>query len=327
MKKMFIALLIGTTFIPSAFAASFSDVSSATLYQLEISWLAENGVIQGYNDGRFGPDDCVKRAELLKMIYLLQDEKLSTQTKAFFSDTEVGAWYMPYVNTAKEKGTVQGYLDGTFKPGQCVNRAEALKIAMNAFKRPLSVEKFQREVCDVHDNDWFSAFVHTALRSRSVGGEHTTGCANGGLNFKPAGDMSRKEVATMLYRLKFLNDIGGEIFGDVYPVEGSIYSNPVPTTAVIKAIAETDARGAQLVWTDETYHPGSTVKSYQIEIQCGDCTGSEGVWTTLNNDEDTATDHRLTYGLGIDGGSEYRFRVRALDKYGQKGIWSRYMNF
>jgi hypothetical protein len=58
------------------------------------------------------------------MIYELKDKELSTDKRSNFKDTEAGQWYIPYVNTAKEEGTVNGYPDDTFKPGQCVNRAE-----------------------------------------------------------------------------------------------------------------------------------------------------------------------------------------------------------
>ncbi|MBU2213578.1 S-layer homology domain-containing protein [Patescibacteria group bacterium] len=45
-------------------------------------------------------------------------------------------WYAPYVRYAKTYGIVEGYPDGTFKPAQTVNFAEALKIAYSTLNIP-----------------------------------------------------------------------------------------------------------------------------------------------------------------------------------------------
>lgn len=310
--------------VPTAFAA-FSDVNSSTLYSQDIEWLANNNVIQGYPDGTFGPDKCVKRAELLKMIYELKDKELSNDTRSNFKDTEVGQWYVPYVNTAKEEGTVQGYPDGTFKPGQCVNRAEALKIAHNAFLTNYSSEKFQREICDVHDTDWYSMYVHFGLSKRTVGGESTTTGKCGGIDFHPESDMTRKEVATMLFRLKTMTDLNlTSGLSDQKPTEGSLYSNPIPFAPSIITIPDSDGRVAKLRWTDE-YNQADKygIKKYEVQVECLDCIGT-------SSDEDIETQivevNHYDYGMHIDG-SEYRYRVRGVDSIGTKGVWSRYVKF
>ncbi|MDD5075378.1 MAG: S-layer homology domain-containing protein, partial [Candidatus Peribacteraceae bacterium] len=47
-------------------------------------------------------------------------------------DMDESAWYAPYVRYAKAQGVIQGYPDGTFRPTQAVNFAEALKMAYAA---------------------------------------------------------------------------------------------------------------------------------------------------------------------------------------------------
>jgi hypothetical protein len=323
MKKILTSLLMAVLLVPTAFAA-FSDVNSTTLYNQDIEWLANNNVIQGYPDGTFGPDKCVKRAELLKMIYELKDKELSNDTRSNFKDTEVGQWYIPYVNTAKEEGTVQGYSDGTFKPGQCVNRAEALKIAQNAYIKGYTPEKFQREICDVHDTDWFSNYVHFGLTKRTVGGEHTTQGDCGGIDFHPESDMTRKEVATMLFRLKTMTDLNWTGMSDQKPTKGSLYNNPIPYTPLIATISDSDGQIAKLRWSDE-YNQADKygIKKYEVQIECLDCLG-------ISSDEGNETQivevNHYDYGMRIDG-SKYRYRVRGVDSIGTKGIWSRYIEF
>lgn len=324
MKKILTSLLIAALFIPTALA--FSDVGTSTLYWLDIEWLAKNNVIQGYPDGTFGPDKCVKRAELLKLIYELQDKELSNDTRSNFKDTEVGQWYIPYVNTAKELGTIEGYPDGTFKPGQCVNRAEALKITQNAFIKGYTPEKFQREVCDVHDTDWFSSYVHFGLTRRVVGGETTTNGDCGGLNFRPGDDMTRKEIATNLFRLKTMTDLNWTGMSDQKPTEGSLYNNPIPYTPSIKSIPDSDSTIAMLRWSNE-YNQADKygIKKYEVEVECLDCENM-GISSDENIETHIVEENNYDYSMRLDG-SEYRYRVRGVDSIGTKGIWSRYIKF
>lgn len=324
MKKIFISMLVAATLIPTAFAA-FSDVTSDTLYNQDIQWLANNKVIQGYPDGTFGPDKCVKRAELLKMIYELQDKELSNDTRSNFKDTEVGQWYIPYINTAKELGTIQGYADGTFKPDQCVNRAEALKITQNAYIKGYAPEKFFREVCDVHDNDWFSSYVHFGLTRRTIGGELTSPGDCGGLNFRPGDDMTRKEIATILFRLKTMTDLNWTSgLSDQKPTPGSIYNNPIPYTPSIRILPESDAIIAELRWSNEIDKNATFgIKKYEVEVECLDCDNTSAA---ENIETFVSEKNSYDYAERIDG-TKFRYRVRGTDSANSKGTWSRYIKF
>ncbi len=54
---------------------------------------------------------------------------LTASTRADFSDVKPDAWYMPYFNFAVEKGIIEGYNDGTVRPGNNIYRGEMAKIA------------------------------------------------------------------------------------------------------------------------------------------------------------------------------------------------------
>lgn len=122
----------------------FKDVSHATAYSEQITRLAHLGIITGQgNTFEYQPGATVNRAEILKMA--LNSFANDTSKYAFeetrsedyvnpFKDVDSNAWYFPYVQSAVDYGFVKGYPDGTFKPGQVVNRAEALKIAMECAK-------------------------------------------------------------------------------------------------------------------------------------------------------------------------------------------------
>lgn len=91
-----------------------------------------HGVIHGYPDGTFRPEQPVNRAEALKI--LLRTSGLEPFDDAVdlgrFSDIEPNAWYEEYIESALSYGFVEGYPDGTFRPGREITRAEAAKLTL-----------------------------------------------------------------------------------------------------------------------------------------------------------------------------------------------------
>lgn len=120
----------------SALAATFTDVNEGDTYYLAISSLAEEGVIQGYDDSTFKSAQEINRAEAVKMILtasgLLDSEEVLAVEEEPFTDTPAGSWYTPYLAIAKEKGLINGYEDGSFHPEETINLAGALKILLEA---------------------------------------------------------------------------------------------------------------------------------------------------------------------------------------------------
>ena len=121
-------------FVPnvSAVEPPFPDMAGSFYrYREAVSYLVERGIITGYPDGSFKPKNTINRAELLTVILRGKTEVEPLQRRCF-SDVNPEAWFAPYVCTAKNRGIVDGYSNGTFKPEQTVNFAEAIKIILNA---------------------------------------------------------------------------------------------------------------------------------------------------------------------------------------------------
>lgn len=192
---------------------TYSDVNSNTYYFDSINWAVVNGIATGYDDGRWGPDDCVTRAQLMKMIVVATDgsygEVIPTKV---FKDVKAGDWFVDYVTIGYNNNWIKGYADGTFKPNKCVNRAEAMKMATNAmFANPNldssggPVMYDDKIVADIKISDWFGPFSRFLFKDRLVGTYHTrfSGEVGGAtaINFYPSESMSRKEVAAMLHRI------------------------------------------------------------------------------------------------------------------------------
>lgn len=114
----------------------FSDVSQNHPNASAITFVKEQGIVKGYADGSFKPDARINRAEFTKIIVgaTFGPEYIeSCKLTSLFSDVSAGDWFAPFVCLAKKENIIGGYPDGTFKPAQNVNFAEASKIVVNAF--------------------------------------------------------------------------------------------------------------------------------------------------------------------------------------------------
>jgi hypothetical protein len=109
---------------------AFPDVDCEEWYGIYVTYLNEIGVIEGYEDGTFRPDQQVSRAEAVKMliyIKLLQDTDISDVLNPF-SDVFLEDWFHNVVMVSYKLGIVEGYEDGTFRPNNAITRAEFTKV-------------------------------------------------------------------------------------------------------------------------------------------------------------------------------------------------------
>ncbi|MBT7484486.1 hypothetical protein HN680_06965, partial [Candidatus Peregrinibacteria bacterium] len=183
----------------------FSDLSENNEYYPAILDLYERGIVEGYDDGTFRAYDPINRVETLKiiMMYFEIEELIPTETTEEvilnFSDIQTGAWYEFTLKSAYSNGIIDGYPDGTFKPANTVNLAEALKIVSQSV--PFSfIEKYTIEIdpaLDVPADSWYAGYVFHALEEGAVYLD-----AEGNLN--PDQDVTRGQLADILYR--FEND-------------------------------------------------------------------------------------------------------------------------
>jgi hypothetical protein len=127
----------------------FTDVGDDSPYHDALVYLKSEGVVSGYDDGSFKPNSTINRAEFTKIIVgaTLTSNGLCMENyanadgsyKNIFSDvlspvgTAEPVWYLDFVCQAKSKHLVDGYPDGSFKPEQLINFAEAAKIIDNGF--------------------------------------------------------------------------------------------------------------------------------------------------------------------------------------------------
>lgn len=151
-----------------------------------------NGIASGKGENEFAPDLTITRAELTKMVLLAAEHDVDMSIKkTSFTDVSVDDWFAPYVEAAKDAGIVEGYEDGTFKPNEAINRAEALKILIEGGLGKSIILDESRSVLanfglstnpfpDVDMSAWYTKYVFYAYTHDIVGGyaDGTFGAGN-----------------------------------------------------------------------------------------------------------------------------------------------------
>lgn len=172
--------------------STFDDVSTIHDNYPAIDYLYDEGIVSGYEDGSFKPENTVNRAELLKILVEGQGITPDANTyKNCFPDVTTD-WYAKYVCYAKEEGWVAGYPDGNFRPADTVNKVEALKMLLNS-QNIESETPADKPFDDVATSDWFAKYVSAA---------QTLGILEeDGDTFSPDSDRTRAGIAEELYRL------------------------------------------------------------------------------------------------------------------------------
>lgn len=156
-----------------------------------VNELCELKVVSGYGRSRvFGPNNAVTRAEFVKMLLGAMDEELLSAERNPFYDVNRNEWYGDYIYTAKELGIVDGYLDGSFKPGNEVSRAEAVKMVLGAMGED-PTRPNRSSFSDVPTSHWGLRWIEAALEANIVSGKNF-------YIFAPNDSMTRGEAAKVI---------------------------------------------------------------------------------------------------------------------------------
>ncbi|MBN1494434.1 beta-propeller domain-containing protein [Candidatus Peregrinibacteria bacterium] len=170
-----------------AFAVGFSDVPTSYPYSQAVTYLKDEGVVEGYGDGTYLPENTIVRAEFVKIILLASGA--TPEGSDCFPDVK-NEWFAPYVCKAKSLGMISGYPDGTFKPERPINFAESGRVVINGLDIPSD---------DLLTDTWFHQYV-SALEDKSAIPE-TVATFDQYIN--------RGEMAEMIWRLQ-VNPTGVE---------------------------------------------------------------------------------------------------------------------
>ena len=130
-----IANAMGYESEPSDSDTMFPDVANDFWAKAAINFCAQNGIIEGYDDGTFKPNQTITRQEAAAILNNAFDlaEKYGISDEQFPDDGKIANWASDHVYAAKASGLMNGDKDtGNFRPTDTIIRAEAASILMNA---------------------------------------------------------------------------------------------------------------------------------------------------------------------------------------------------
>ena len=159
LKKVLIPVIL-TIFVLtySGYAVTFSDIDEEHKNYDAVVFLNKNGIVNGYDDGSFKPDNSVTRAELCVIFsraagYVKNTGKFEVDLP--FSDVYPEYWAEDYIKYAYNSGIVNGMGDGTFLPAGGVTFEQAIKMLVCFVNLE---DEAKRSVGE----KWYTGYVHTA---------------------------------------------------------------------------------------------------------------------------------------------------------------------
>ena len=116
-------------------AAAFTDVASGDWFASGVAWASANGIVTGYGDGRFGPNDPITREQMAAILYRYAGfAGQSTAGQADLSVYTDAGQVSPYaaepMGWAVDRGLITGVTTGTLAPGGSATRAQVATILM-----------------------------------------------------------------------------------------------------------------------------------------------------------------------------------------------------
>ena len=149
----------------------------------------------GYEDGTIRPEADITRGEVAAIFFRLLTEQVRAahwSTGSGFADVDGEDWFNVAVSTMASLGIVDGYEDGTFRPGQPVTRGEFTAIATRFFDYAARYE--QGAFTDVAGDEWYADHIQAGTDLGLIDG-YPDG------SFRPEESITRAEAAAIVNRV------------------------------------------------------------------------------------------------------------------------------
>ena len=191
------------TFTARQIDSPFTDIRTHWA-RPSIEAMFQAGLISGYPDGRFRPDQPVTRAELIVMLTGRLNAPLSERPSEFiFKDVPVNHWAAAQLQTAYELDLMRGYPDRTLRPDAFVTRSELVNILARALKQTPD-SGFTKQsgdpsalaslFSDVSKEAWYANDLSIIASLH-----YLSGYPDG--TFRPQGMATRAEVMTLINKI------------------------------------------------------------------------------------------------------------------------------
>lgn len=173
----------------------FYDLAEAAWAEEAIKNLAKKGIVNGYVDKTFKPNNTVTREEFVTIIvraFSVYEEG----AKCKFKDVSETDWSYNYIASAAKKKYISGFEDGTFGKNSCITRQDAATILYRVGNS--KGEQFVTDEVEFADSENIADYSKEAIFALSNAGV-INGFGDG--SFKPGESLTRAQAVKMIESL------------------------------------------------------------------------------------------------------------------------------
>ncbi|WP_415839995.1 S-layer homology domain-containing protein, partial [Paenibacillus endophyticus] len=164
--------------------------------EAEIRKAVADGWVSGYPDGSFKPKREVTRAEFVLLLAESQGWKESEAVSVpeFTDIDDIGEWAQTAISMAVQKGMINGYEDGSFRPNQPITRAEMTQMIIRTLGMSVELDQSTSFADNSNIPTWSLPYIAEAVKRGLVKGLDNN-------RFEPNRKASRAEAVVILTRL------------------------------------------------------------------------------------------------------------------------------
>jgi hypothetical protein len=176
--------------------AYFSDVPVYSYYFNPVKWAYIKGLVAGDGDGHFMPDNPITRETACAILYKYLDSPSYPSSVAdnfmdLAGEVVIAPWYYVAVVKLWNEFIIDGYADGTYKPGNYITRGQFVTMLYAAAGRP-SISGLEQPFTDVTSDMYCYDAVAYCYDIGVISGTSET-------TFSPDRAMLRKEMLQVLF--------------------------------------------------------------------------------------------------------------------------------
>lgn len=167
--------------------------------EANIKQAVNSGIVSGYLDGTFKPDNSVTRAEFAVMLMNTLKPQGEAALLTFTDTAEIGTWAQKAVAQAFQAGIVTGYEEGSFRPNAKITRAEMAVMLANALGLAIEAETETGFADDKDVPAWSKGAVAAMKKQKLLEGKDNN-------VFDPIAPTTRAEAVTVLLNMLAQNN-------------------------------------------------------------------------------------------------------------------------
>ena len=169
----------------------FTDVKAGAYYEDAVKWAVDKAVTSGKTETTFAPNDSCTRAQAVTFLWRAAGSPEPTASEMTFTDVKADSYYYKAVLWAVENKITSGMSDTLFAPDATCSRSQIVTFLYRMQNSPES--KAENPFTDVKADAYYANAVLWAVENGVTTGASAT-------TFDPAGDCTRGQIVTFLYR-------------------------------------------------------------------------------------------------------------------------------